>query len=82
VRKAAGSGGVPNPWAFGSNPAKPVPEKAVSRRIIAAADSGAAKLDAQCSSHKSKYLRASASSASPFSIESVTLKSIFFCAAK
>jgi hypothetical protein len=51
-------------------------------RVIAAAASGAVKLDAQCSSHKSKYLRASAFSASSSSAELVTSESIFFCAAK
>jgi hypothetical protein len=65
-----------------SIPAKPFPGWAPSRRAIAAAVSGAVKLDAQCSSHKSKYLRASAFSASAPSWESFTPESIFFCVAK
>jgi hypothetical protein len=65
-----------------SNPAMPFPGEDASRRVIAAAASGAVKLEAQCSSHKSKYLRASAFSASPSSAELVTSESIFFCAAK
>jgi len=68
-----------------SIPAKPVPGAAAevaSKRVIAAAVSGAAKLAAQCSSHKSKYLRASAFNASPSSADLVTSESMFFCAAK
>jgi len=51
-------------------------------RATDAAASGAARVDAQCSTHKSKYLRASASSASPWSFESLTPNFTFFCAAK
>jgi hypothetical protein len=65
-----------------SNPAKPFPGDGVSTRVIAVAASGAAKLDAQCSSHKSKYLRASAFSASPSSADSLTSAPTFFCDAK
>jgi len=61
---------------------KPFPGAVANKRAKAAAASGAAKLEAQCSTHKSKYLRASASSASPWSFESLTPESTFFCAAK
>jgi hypothetical protein len=67
---------------MGSIPATPFPGEDASMRVIAAAASGAVKLDAQCSSHKSKYLRASVFSASPSSAELVTSESTFFCAAK
>jgi hypothetical protein len=65
-----------------SNPATPFPGENASMRVIAAAASGAVKLDAQCSSHKSKYFRANTFSASPSFAELVTSESILFCAAK
>jgi hypothetical protein len=65
-----------------SNPAKPFPAGVVNKRANEAAASGAAKLVDQCSTHKSKYLRARASSASASSFESLTPESTFFCAAK
>jgi hypothetical protein len=44
-----------------------IPPGAVNIRAIAAAVSGAARHDPQCSSHKSRYLRPSAVSAAPSS---------------
>jgi hypothetical protein len=73
-----------------SKPARPapgfIPLAGVKNRAIAAAASGAARQEDQCSSHKSRYLRASAFSASgSFCVSIMTVPraaAASFCAAK